>query len=107
MAAVKEVASDAKVATFVSDISDEESVIAMIDECVRQFGRIDFACNNAGMIAGAALTHEMAVDAFERLTNVNTIGVGCRVSRLCATPFLRRHTHYIFFGTKLLHTGHC
>ncbi|KAJ6017882.1 hypothetical protein N7451_001261 [Penicillium sp. IBT 35674x] len=74
IAAVNEVASDAEVATFVSDISDEQSVIAMVDECVRQFGRIDFACNNAGMITGAALTHEMEVDAFERLTNVNAIG---------------------------------
>ncbi|KAJ5633482.1 hypothetical protein N7490_009821 [Penicillium lividum] len=73
-AAVKEVASDAVVVTFVCDISDEQSVIAMVDECVRQFGRIDFACNNAGMIAGSALTHEMEVDAFERMINVNAIG---------------------------------
>jgi NAD(P)-dependent dehydrogenase (short-subunit alcohol dehydrogenase family) len=60
----------------------------MVDECVRQFGRIDFACNNAGMVTGAALTHEMDIDAFGRMIDVNTIGVGYRVLSLCATAFV-------------------
>ncbi|CAL5873681.1 uncharacterized protein PFLUO_LOCUS7963 [Penicillium psychrofluorescens] len=72
--AVKEAAGDAEVVTFVSDISHEQSVMAMVDECVRRFGGIDFACNNAGMVTGACLTHEMDADAFERMTNVNAIG---------------------------------
>ncbi|KAL4801515.1 oxidoreductase [Aspergillus unguis] len=73
-AAVKEVAGDAQVVTFICDISDEQSVAAMVNTCVGQFGRIDFACNNAGMVTGAGVTHEMDADKFERMTSVNTIG---------------------------------
>ncbi|KAM5353701.1 hypothetical protein ACJ41O_000351 [Fusarium nematophilum] len=73
-ATIREVAADARVKLYVVDVSDEHAVKDMVDECVSVFGRVDFACNNAGMITGSVLTHEMDVKSFERVNMVNGKG---------------------------------
>lgn len=57
------------------DVSEEADVKAMIDATIRQFGKIDYAFNNAGIEGFSAPTHECTTDNWDRTINVNLKGV--------------------------------
>jgi NAD(P)-dependent dehydrogenase (short-subunit alcohol dehydrogenase family) len=62
------------------DVTDEAQVAAGIEACVRQFGRLDGAFNNAGISTepGSGLPHkagEIAESAWRRVLDVNLTGV--------------------------------
>lgn len=67
---------------FHVDVSVETSVLTMVDEVHRRFGRIDALVNNAGIIGTSAPCWELPRGEFERLLAVNLIGVynGCRAA---------------------------
>lgn len=68
------------------NVADEASVKAMVTRCVEVFGRIDVACNNAGVSGREAVrTHEAKIEDFDFVCDVNERGV-CLLSLL--TPFL-------------------
>lgn len=67
-----------------ADVSREEDVVRMFDEATRELGEIDILVNNAG-IQVAAASHEMAMDAFDKVLAVNVRG-----AYLCAREALRR-----------------
>jgi NAD(P)-dependent dehydrogenase (short-subunit alcohol dehydrogenase family) len=57
------------------DVSDDAQVAAMIERIVAEFGRLDAAFNNAGVMARLAPTAESTPEEWERVTGVNLRGV--------------------------------
>lgn len=63
-------------ATFVRcDVSKPEDVEAMVEATVATFGRLDYACNNAGIEGTSAPTAEYPIDSWNRVIGVNLTGV--------------------------------
>jgi NAD(P)-dependent dehydrogenase (short-subunit alcohol dehydrogenase family) len=57
------------------DVSDDAQVAAMVDRTVSQFGRLDAAFNNAGVMARIAPTADSTRDEWERVMGINLRGV--------------------------------
>jgi NAD(P)-dependent dehydrogenase (short-subunit alcohol dehydrogenase family) len=57
------------------DISKNEEVKKMIDGAIVQYGRIDYAFNNAGIEGHSAPTHECTDENWEKVIAVNLKGV--------------------------------
>ncbi|WDI39902.1 SDR family NAD(P)-dependent oxidoreductase [Bremerella sp. P1] len=57
------------------DVSDESQIEAMVDRVVAQFGRLDVAFNNAGVMAKIAPIAESQTDEWERVIGINLRGV--------------------------------
>ncbi|KHT05223.1 oxidoreductase [Pectobacterium brasiliense] len=67
-------ASTPGITMLVCDVTDDESVKNVIDEIIRQTGRIDLVVNNAGVgLLGGA--EESSIAQVERLFDVNVMGV--------------------------------
>jgi NAD(P)-dependent dehydrogenase (short-subunit alcohol dehydrogenase family) len=58
-----------------ADVSNEEDVRSMIRKTVDQFGRLDYAFNNAGIEGEQSPTHEATMDNFDKIMNINIKGV--------------------------------
>ncbi|MEV0618716.1 SDR family oxidoreductase [Nonomuraea sp. NPDC050404] len=59
-----------------ADVTDEADVRALVAECVRRYGRIDIALNNAGVESPkAAPLHEQSLADFELVWRTNAAGV--------------------------------
>jgi len=58
-----------------ADVADESSVIAMIEAAVRAYGRLDGACNAAGVPQRGKLLHEVELDEWDRCHAVNLRGL--------------------------------
>ncbi|MBF4571870.1 SDR family oxidoreductase [Herbiconiux sp. VKM Ac-1786] len=61
-------------ASVVVDVGDAESVHAMVDATIAEFGRLDFAHNNAG-VSAIGRTADLEPEQFERVIRVNLLGV--------------------------------
>src|SRR5262245_42505840 len=73
---------------FVSDIGKRESIAPLVDDVVKQCGRIDILVNNAGATWGAP-AEEHPLDAWDKLVNVNLTGLfllSQRVAKRCMIP---------------------
>lgn len=57
------------------DVSSEDAVKSMVDSAVQAFGRIDGACNAAGVPQTGKLMHEVTADEWDRCHRVNLRGV--------------------------------
>jgi NAD(P)-dependent dehydrogenase (short-subunit alcohol dehydrogenase family) len=57
------------------DVSDDLEVAAMVDRAVAEFGRIDAAFNNAGVMARIAPTVDSTREDWERVIGINLRGV--------------------------------
>jgi len=57
------------------DVADEAQVAALMDRTVAEFGRLDMAYNNAGIMLPLADAAEEPADAFDRVTAINLRGV--------------------------------
>jgi len=57
-----------------ADVTQPESVKAMVEEAIAEFGRIDVLFNNAG-ISGVGALHEIEPDTWDRIMSVNVKGV--------------------------------
>jgi NAD(P)-dependent dehydrogenase (short-subunit alcohol dehydrogenase family) len=67
-------ATGGKAAFIQADVTNPDSVKAMVDEALAKFGRIDVLFNNAG-ISGVGAIHEVEPEAWDRVINVNIRGV--------------------------------
>ncbi|MBD8082169.1 SDR family NAD(P)-dependent oxidoreductase [Chryseobacterium caseinilyticum] len=79
--AVEKIKSDGGEAAFVkADTSKAEEVEALIKSTVQIYGRLDIACNNAGIGGEQKLTGEYGLDSWRKVLNVNLDGVfyGCK-----------------------------
>jgi NAD(P)-dependent dehydrogenase (short-subunit alcohol dehydrogenase family) len=85
-ALVAEIESAGREALYVHcDVSDPESVAALFRAIDDRFGRLDCACNNAGIEGEQAPTADSTVENFDRVIGVNLRGV-----YLCLREELRR-----------------
>lgn len=66
---------DAQVALWQTDITDEAAVVEMVAKCVETYGRVDFACNNAGIGTTNARTADTTTTAYDKICNINEKGV--------------------------------
>ena len=57
------------------DVSDPVAVKLMVTEVADRFGRLDVACNNAGIEGTMALTADYTVEEWDRVMGVNLRGV--------------------------------
>lgn len=79
--AVEKIKSNGGEATFVkADTSNPEQVEALVNATVEAYGRLDIACNNAGIGGEQKLTGEYSIDSWKKVLDVNLDGVfyGCK-----------------------------
>ena len=62
-----------RVQTITGDVSDFDSLKRAIDETVRQFGRIDYLINNAGVAGAEDMVVDMGIDAWSYTLEANLI----------------------------------
>ncbi len=63
-------------ATFVHcDVSKPEDVVKMVDATIETYGRLDFACNNAGIGGAQAPTGEYPIESWNKVIGINLTGV--------------------------------
>ncbi|KAI0836733.1 oxidoreductase [Hypoxylon sp. FL0890] len=66
---------DYQTATFEMNVQDAQSVQDMVDFVVKEFGRLDYAVNAAGVDNGVhAPTAEIDIGNFDRIMNINARG---------------------------------
>jgi NAD(P)-dependent dehydrogenase (short-subunit alcohol dehydrogenase family) len=58
-----------------TDVTVERDCSALVDACAEQFGRLDAAFNNAGVLAKMVPLHEATIEDYERTLAVNARGV--------------------------------
>lgn len=69
-------AAPERVLPMQADVSDEESVAAMVQGSVARFGRLDLMVNNAALAgAHAAPVHELPLEEWSRVIATNLTGV--------------------------------
>ncbi|KAF2748332.1 NAD(P)-binding protein [Sporormia fimetaria CBS 119925] len=57
------------------DVTDEKAVNHSVEQTVKEFGRLDYAFNNAGVGGAIDTTDKMDRKEFDRVLGVNTLGV--------------------------------
>jgi NAD(P)-dependent dehydrogenase (short-subunit alcohol dehydrogenase family) len=75
VAAQKLVATGHKALPVRCDVSDDAQVAAMVDRTVAEFGRLDAAFNNAGVMARIAPTADSSREDWDRVIGINLRGV--------------------------------
>jgi len=75
-AAVKQLMNDGHKAIAVRcDVSDDAQVAAMVERTVAEFGRLDAAFNNAGVMAKIVPTADSTREEWDRVIGINLRGV--------------------------------
>jgi len=59
---------------FTGDVSRREDCEAMIDECVKQFGKLDVLVNNAGVMDNMATVANCTDEKYEYVMGINVYG---------------------------------
>ena len=72
---LKKIAPDVSVKEIELDVASEKAVNESVEQTVKEFGRIDYALNNAGIGGQLKPTDQIERDDFERVLSVNTTGV--------------------------------
>jgi NAD(P)-dependent dehydrogenase (short-subunit alcohol dehydrogenase family) len=73
---VRLIAEQGGEARFVgADVSRPEECEALVRQTVEAYGRLDIACNNAGIGGEQSLTADYSVDGWRRVTEINLSGV--------------------------------
>src|ERR687883_322545 len=80
-AAGKLVAAGHKALAVRCDVSDDAQVAAMVDRAVAEFGRLDAAFNNAGVMARLAPTADSTREDWDRVNAVNPGLIDTQVAR--------------------------
>ena len=57
------------------DVADEDQVAALVDRTVAEFGRLDMAFNNAGIVLPLADAADEPAEAFDHVSAINLRGV--------------------------------
>ncbi|MGD8632286.1 MAG: SDR family oxidoreductase [Anaerolineales bacterium] len=63
-------------ATFIkADVSVPEDCERLVEQTIDTYGRLDYACNNAGIAGEEALTADYSIEGWQRLMGINLSGV--------------------------------
>lgn len=57
-----------------ADMSKEEDIRDMVEKTIQKFGRLDIACNNAGIGGESATTGEYSIEGWDKVLNINLRG---------------------------------
>jgi NAD(P)-dependent dehydrogenase (short-subunit alcohol dehydrogenase family) len=72
----RQLAHEGKIASAVEvDVSDELSVRSLIDRCLDQYGSLNIAVNNAGIMGDLAGLTDCTLDNWQRVVEINLTGV--------------------------------
>lgn len=74
-AAVARANKDTKCIYIRADVTKEDQVESAVQQCVKEFGRLDYAANFAGVLGPLAPSWETNADDWRRVLEVNTVGV--------------------------------
>ena len=74
-AAKRLVAAGDKAISIRCDVSDDAQVAAMVERTLAEFGRLDAAFNNAGVMARIAPTADSTREDWDRVIGINLRGV--------------------------------
>jgi len=85
-AAQKLVAAGHKAIAVRCDVSDDAQVAAMVDRTVAEFGRLDAAFNNAGVMARIAPTADSTREDWDRVIGINLRGEWSCMKRPGVSP---------------------
>lgn len=69
------VAAGGKATYQQADVREEADIKAFVDECIRRYGRIDFAFNNAGIDRPPASLSQTSIEVWDDVMNTNARGV--------------------------------
>ncbi|MEM5775770.1 MAG: SDR family oxidoreductase, partial [Anaerolineaceae bacterium] len=58
-----------------ADVSKPGDCARLVEETVKQYGRLDYACNNAGIGGESNLTGEYSVEGWQKVIEINLSGV--------------------------------
>ncbi|KAL1596489.1 hypothetical protein SLS60_009135 [Paraconiothyrium brasiliense] len=72
---LKKLYPDIKTVEIEMDVADEAAVNDSIEMTVKEFGRLDYALNNAGIGGALKTTDQIDKEDFERVMSINTTGV--------------------------------
>jgi NAD(P)-dependent dehydrogenase (short-subunit alcohol dehydrogenase family) len=75
VAAAKLAADGYKTIAIKCDVSDDKQVEAMVNKAIAEFGRLDYAYNNAGVQNELAEAADQTMEDFERVNNINYRGI--------------------------------
>lgn len=78
---VDEIKSNGGEASFVkADTSDPKQIEALVQSTVEIYGKLDIACNNAGIGGEANLTGDYSLEGWKKVIDINLDGVfyGCK-----------------------------
>ena len=91
-----------------ADVTDIDALQAAVEKAVGRFGGVDIAVANAGIAPAGATIKAIDYDAFERVVDVNLLGVW-RTVRACLPQVASRQGHvvvvasvYAFFNGVIL-----
>ena len=82
------------------DVADADSVDALFDTAVGEFGRIDLLFNNAGISTPPVPLDELPVEAIRSLLDINILG-----SFLCARAAMRTMKRQTPQGGRIINNG--
>ena len=66
-------AAGAMAVAIATDVSDEMSVEAMVEHCIKEFGKIDILINNAGIFPVSSV-EDMQEEEWDRVIGTNLVG---------------------------------
>ncbi|CAF1001921.1 unnamed protein product, partial [Didymodactylos carnosus] len=73
---VEEIISNGGEATFIkTDVTKEDEVKRLIEQTVQKYNRLDGAFNNAGVLGNSGTPHELSLDDFRLMNDVNYTAV--------------------------------
>lgn len=72
---LKKIAPDVSVKEFELDVTNEKAIDGSIEKTVKEFGRLDYAVNNAGIGGIIKTSDQIPKDDFEKVLAVNTTAV--------------------------------
>lgn len=68
-----------------ADMADERQIVALFNEAMKAYGRLDVLINNAGIVDTAMPLREMSAERLQRMMSINVVGV-----MLCCREAIKR-----------------
>ncbi|KNG44075.1 oxidoreductase ucpa [Stemphylium lycopersici] len=72
---LKKISSDISTKCFELDVTEEKAIDDSIEKTVKEFGRVDYAVNNAGVGGIIKTSDQVPKDDFEKVMAINTTAV--------------------------------